>query len=232
VNEPQGGEPGKAELDDVDLAQAELRASRARVISAACAFRRRIERDLHDGAQQDLVALAVNLQLARQLGESDPEAAQELLTEMGGDVEKALDSLRRLAWEVYPSLLPYRGLGESLRAWAVEAPIRTRLEPIEGERYPSDIEEAVYFCCIETLRDLAEVAESATVRLSADRGAIRFEIDVDLRPKSFPQPDLYGARDCLGAVGGTLTVSSEDEQTLRVVGEIPSAAERYSASAR
>jgi signal transduction histidine kinase len=220
VNEVQGAEPENTALDEFVLDAEELRASRARVVSAAHAFRRRIEQELHDGAQQDLVALAVKLQLARQRAESDPAATQELLAEMGSDVEKALDDLRRLAWEIYPSLLRDRGLGESLRAAAAEAPIRARVEPTRVERYPSDVEEAVYFCCVETLRDLAEVAESVTVCLSTDSGAIRFEVVLALSPEPFPPPDLNGARDQLGAVGGTLTVSSEDDQILRVSGEI------------
>lgn len=214
--EAQDGEPENA----VPVAD-ELRASRARVISAAHAFRRQIEQELHDGAQQDLVAVSVNLQLARQLAASDPAAAQELLAEMGIDVEKALDDLRRLAWEIYPSLLRYRGLGESLRAAAAEASIRARVETTGVGRYPNEIEEAVYFCCVETLRSLAEVAESVIVHLSSGSGAVRFEMVVELGPGSRPPPNLQGARDCLGAVGGTLTVSAGDEQIFRASGEIP-----------
>src|SRR5438876_4805643 len=94
----------------------ELRASRARVVAAADAERRRIERDLHDGVQQHLVALAVNLQLARQLADSDPEALRSLLDDLTRDVHEALESVRALARQVYPPLLLDRGLAEALRS--------------------------------------------------------------------------------------------------------------------
>src|SRR5947207_4337724 len=133
----------------------ELRASRARVVEAADAERRRTERSLHDGVQQHLVALAVNLQLARQLAESDPEALKTLLDELTRDVHEALESVRALAREVYPPLLLDRGLAEALRSAASEAGAQVELET--AERFPPELEAAVYFCCVELLRPGASI---------------------------------------------------------------------------
>src|SRR6478736_1340083 len=115
-------------LEELRLQVEELRASRARVVGAADTLRRGIERDLHDGAQQRLVALAVNLQLARQFADSDPAALKTLLEEIGCDVQQALDDVRQLACRVYPSLLLDRGLVEALRAAASDAAVSTRVE--------------------------------------------------------------------------------------------------------
>src|SRR5438105_14795670 len=111
----------------------ELRASRARVVAAGDAERRRIERALHDGVQQHLVALVVNLQLARQLVESDPAAAATLLEELGRDAREALEGVRELACEIYPPLLLDRGLADALHAAAaqVEAPCRVEAEGLD-----------------------------------------------------------------------------------------------------
>src|SRR6266571_3288757 len=106
----------------------ELRASRARVVAAADAERRRVERDLHDGIQQHLVALAVNIQLVRQLADSDPEAMRAVLDEIASDVREALESVRALAQTVYPPLLLDRGLGDALRAAVLDAGVPARLE--------------------------------------------------------------------------------------------------------
>src|SRR5713101_462314 len=145
----------------------ELRASRARVVAAADAERRRIERDLHDGVQQHLVALAVNLQLARQLADSDPAAALTLLEEIGQAVREALDGVRALAQSIYPPLLLDRGLAEALRSAASGAGIHTRVEAAASDRYPSEVEATVYFCCLEALHNAAKHAGAgarATVR--------------------------------------------------------------------
>src|SRR5436309_1484166 len=111
-------ESPKSALDELRVEVEDLRASRSRVVAAADAGRRQIERDLHDGAQQHLVALSVNLQLARRLLENDPAAAVALLDEIGRDVRTALDDVRALAYRVYPPLLLDRGLVEALLAAA------------------------------------------------------------------------------------------------------------------
>jgi signal transduction histidine kinase len=166
----------------------------ARLRAAADAERRKIERDLHDGAQQDLVALAVNLQLARELADSDLAAAKSLLDELRGDVQETLDGLRSLAHRVYPSLLPLRGLVDALRT--VPAPI----EATDLERYPLEVEETVYFCCLELLR---HAGPSATGRVWQEAGSVCFEITGDVDDE-----DLQVVRDRVAARGGRVTTSA------------------------
>jgi signal transduction histidine kinase len=162
----------------------------ARLTAAADAERRRIERDLHDGAQQDLVALAVNLQLAQQLADSDLAAAKSLLDELRGDVQETLDGLRSLAHGVYPSLLPLRGLADALRTVPVET---------SGlARYPLEVEETVYFCCVELLRHAG-----ATGRAWQEAGTVCFAISGDADDES-----LSVVRDRVAALGGRVTTSA------------------------
>jgi signal transduction histidine kinase len=205
----------------------ELAASRARVVAAADAQRRRIERDLHDGAQQQLVALAVNLQVARQLADADPEAAKMLLEEIGRDVREALESVRVLAQEIYPPLLLDRGLAEALRGAASGAGIGTRVEAPD-DRYPPEVEATVYFCCLEALRNTATHAGAgvrATVRAWHEHGALRFEVVDDgtgFDPGMTPWgTGLCSMSDRLGARGGRLTLTSERGRGTRVSGTIP-----------
>jgi signal transduction histidine kinase len=215
-------------LDDLRRQVAELRASRARVVAAADAERRRIERDLHDGAQQELVALAVNLQLARQLAESDPAAVSTLLDEIAGDARRALEGVRDLAHGIYPSLLLDRGLAEALRAAAAAAGIPTRVEATDLDRFPPDVEATVYFCCLEALRNADQHAGAdarATVRAWHERDALRFEV-VDDGAGFDPGEKALGAGltrmyDRVGAQGGELTISSQTGRGARIAGTIP-----------
>lgn len=215
-------------LDELRLEVEELRASRSRVVTAADAERRRIERDLHDGAQQHLVALSVNLQLARQLLVSDPAAAATLLEEIGRDVREALEGVRELAYRVYPPLLLDRGLVEALRAVASAAAIPTRVEAAALDRYPPDFEATVYFCCVEALDNVTRHAGAgarATVRVWSDQGALVFEV-ADNGAGFEELTERRGAglddmSDRLGALGGVLTVSSEQGRGTRVSGRIP-----------
>jgi signal transduction histidine kinase len=213
-------------LDDLRLEVAELRASRARVLAAADAERRRIERDLHDGAQQDLVALVVNLQLARRLAESDPRAANALLEEIASDARQALEDVRDLAHGIYPSLLLDRGLAEALRAAASGSAIPTRVEAADLDRYPPDVEATVYFCCLEALRNAAGHAGAgarATVRAWAEHGALRFEVVDD--GAGFDPGEigagLTGMYDRMGAQGGELAIWSESGRGARISGTVP-----------
>jgi hypothetical protein len=166
----------------------------ARLLAAADAERRRIERDLHDGAQQDLVALAVNLQLVRQLADADLAAAQSLLDELQRDVQETLDALRSLAHGVYPSLLPVRGLVDALRT--VPVPIETT----DLERYPLEVEETVYFCCLQLLR---HAGANATGRVWQEAGSVCFAITGDV-----DDDDLSVVRDRVAAHGGRVTTSA------------------------
>lgn len=168
----------------------ELRASRARVLEAADAERRRTERGLHDGVQQHLVALAVSLQLARQLADSDPDALRALLDELSRDVHEALESVRALARQVYPPLLLDRGLADALRSAAAE--VGAQVEVTTTERFPPEVEAAVYFCCVELLRPGASIS----VRVEAD--ALVFETSGE---------PTAAVADRLGALGGALELS-------------------------
>lgn len=207
------------------LELAELRASRARVAAAADADRRRIERDLHDGAQQQLIALAVNLQLARALADSDPRALKTLLEEIRRDVHDALEDVRRLATRIYPPFLLERGLVETLQAAAADALIPTRVEAPAAERYSPEIEATVYFCCLETLQQAAEHAgagDGATIRVCQFEDALRFDVVVARAgADEWPtEEDLASIGDRLGAVGGSLVVSVDDDAGICVSGTI------------
>jgi signal transduction histidine kinase len=214
-------------LDELRREVEELRASRTRVIAAADRERRAIERGLHDGVQQHLVALAVNLQLARELAASDPPAAKNLLEEIGQDVRDALESVRVLAYSIYPPLLLDRGVAEALRGVAAGAAIATRIEAETADRYPPDIEAAVYFCCLEALEDAAERGgpkTRANVRVWSEHEQLLFEVVVDDSAAGDddrePGTALTNMNDRLGAVGGRLSVSAEPGRT-RVLGTIP-----------
>jgi len=211
-------DPGAELLLEVER----LQASRARLAAAADDERRRIERDLHDGVQQHLVALAVNVQLVRQLADTDPEAAAAVLEQIGADVREALESVRAMAHRIYPPLLLDRGLVEALRAAAARADIRTRVEAGPLERYPVELEASVYFCCIETLERLAACGDGvrANVRVWAEGNALQFEIDSDAT--DFLGGDgIVNVADRLGALGGQLLLESDRGRGIRVSGSIP-----------
>jgi signal transduction histidine kinase len=177
-----------------------LEQTRAGMVSAADAERRRIERDIHDGPQQQFVALAVNLQLARQLAESDPSAVPALLDELSGDLRAALDEVRELAGSVYPPLLRERGLAESLRS-ATSASVEATLT----ERYAPEIEATAYFCCVAALQEVDRPA----VRLWAEPGELHFEA-------SAGHADLTDAGDRVAALGGRLEIANG-----RAIGFLP-----------
>ena len=153
--------------------------------------RRRIEEALHDGVQQDLAATVVALELARELLDSDPAAAVSLLEELAGEVEGALERVRALAETVYPSILPARGLTDALRSLDIET--------ADLERYPLEIEEAVYFSC-SALRSRATRA-----RVWSDGAVLRLEL---LGVAAVKGDELSHARERLAAVGGQLDLSA------------------------
>ena len=213
-----------APLDAISRELEELRASRARVVAAADRERRRIERELHDGAQQHLVALAVNLQLARELADSDPDALKAHLEEISQDVRDALESVRALAHGIYPPLLLDLGLADALRGAAGSLAIPTRVEA-PPDRYAPDIEAAAYFCCLRVLEaiDAAQTEARATVRVWPEHESLHFEIVVDgvaEYDRIEAGATLAEVNDRLGAVDGRLNVLSEPGGT-RIAGTIP-----------
>jgi signal transduction histidine kinase len=187
--------------------------------------RRDIERRLHDGVQQDLVALAVNLQLAEEAASSDPDALKALLLQMRRDVREAIEGVRVLARDVYPSLLAAVGLAHALRGAASGLGMPVRIDAT-ADRYPTDIEATVYFCCLDALETISGVGPSgrATIRVWGEDETLRFEVTFEGIPAtndlSVPGPVRTGMDDRMGAVGGTLTVAEDSEGT-RVRGTIP-----------
>ena len=206
----------------------ELRASRTRLVMAADAERRRIERDLHDGAQQHLVGLAVHLRLARDLADSEPAKAMEMLDSLGDVVQDALEELRDLAHGIYPPLLQDRGLAEALAAAAGRATIRTRVDAEGIERYEPDVEATVYFCCLEALQNAAKYAGDsaiAAVRIREEAGGLLFEVSDDGAGFDAAQTragmGLTSMRDRVGALGGSLRVESASGAGTSITGLIP-----------
>jgi signal transduction histidine kinase len=206
----------------------ELRASRARVVAAADAERRRIERDLHDGAQQHLVALAVNLRLARELADSDPAQARAVLEGMAGEVRDAIDEFRELAHGIYPPLLVAHGLEHGLRTAVARAPVRARLEAAAIGRYAPEVESTLYFCCLEALQNAGKHAGAGarvSLRVWEEQETLRFEVaddgpGFDVAARS-PGAGLTNMRDRLGALGGRLTIASTPGGGTQVAGAVP-----------
>ncbi len=210
----------------------ELRASRARVVAAADAERRRIERDLHDGAQQRLTALSVKLLLAAQLAGPDPVLAG-LLAELGADVRDTARELRSLVHGIYPPLLRAGGLAAALSDAARLATLPVTVQAGPPGRYPADIEAAVYFCCLEAVQNACKHAgERATVRVRVREqpGALTFEVADDgagfdaaglAAAGRGPGAGLANIADRVGALGGRLRVDSAPGQGTVVAGTIP-----------
>jgi len=217
-----GGElldPAGAMTDNLEVhdQEAELRASRKRLVMAADADRRSIERDLHEGVQQHLVALAVNLQLAGGLVDADPAAAKALLEEMGGDVQQALDEAAQLAQRIYPTLLEGGGFAAALRAAAAAAGIPVTVDVLAGASYPPEIAWTVYLCWLEALEH-AGSGGRASVTVREDKGALTFEV-VGVAARS--DTGLDRLRDRVEALGGQLTIRSEPERGTRISGSLP-----------
>jgi signal transduction histidine kinase len=156
----------------------ELQESRRRIVAAQDERARKLERDLHDGAQQQLVALSVKLGLAEQLASRDPERARTVLAELKGDATDALDTLRDLARGIYPPLLADQGLATALEAQARKSAVDVHVEADGSSRYPQEVEAAVYFCVLEALQNVGKyaVATSARIGLAQRDGHLVFEV--------------------------------------------------------
>ena len=213
---------------DLRASIGELRASRTRIVAVADSERRRVERDLHDGAQHRLIALRVKLRLLEEANEADAETRARLVHELEADAEGALEDLRSLVRGIYPPLLVDRGLRDAL-AWATRsAPIETTLDLDGLRRYAPEVEAAVYFCCLEALQNAAKHAGAtahATIRVREVDGDLVFDVRDDgagFRPADAAQSGgLTNMRDRAGAAGGTLDVTSEPGAGTRVRGVVP-----------
>ena len=172
----------QASLEELRETNDELRASRARIVAAGDAERRKLERNLHDGAQQHLVALAVKLRLAKDAVDDDPPGAIELIDELRTDLQDAIQELRALAHGIFPPLLVSGGLTEAMPAAASRSALPTTVQTDGVGRYPAEVETAVYFCCLEALQNAGKHAgdgAKATVRLWQDDGELHFEVADD-----------------------------------------------------
>jgi CheY-like chemotaxis protein len=194
--------------------------SRKRLVLAAAADRSRFERELHDGPQQRLVALAVELQQARRLVDVDPAAAGALIDESAGEVAEAVDELRAVAHRIHPPLLEAGGLRAALRTTAAMVDVPTRVLVSEGATLPSELAGAVYFSCAEALEHLGE-PERIAITVRHEEGAVVFEIVAEGSDSSMAGADLTPMRDRLEALGGRLTIESEPGHTV-VTGSLPS----------
>jgi signal transduction histidine kinase len=215
-------------LEQLRHQAAELQASRGRLVAAADAERRRIERNLHDGAQQHLVALAVKVRLIEQFAVRDPERAKSLMSQLQEDVGSAIEELRSLAHGIYPPLLSSAGLAVAMSAACRRAPLPASLEADGVGRYAPEIEAAVYFCCLEAMQNAAKHAgpgATARVRIWEDADALLFEVCDDgagfVTNGLADGAGLTNMRDRLGAVGGTLRVESDGAHGTRIQGVVP-----------
>jgi signal transduction histidine kinase len=217
----------RRKLRELELQASELTASRQRIVVAQDAERRRLERNIHDGAQQHLVALAVKLRLARTVATRDPAKAKGILVELGGQVGEALDTLIDLARGIYPPLLEEQGLAPALAAQYLRGPLRVVMEGGGARRYPIQVEAAAYFCILEALQNAAKYASASGVRIS---------LGDDLRELTFVVADdgagfdpaergggtgLEGMADRVAALGGELVVDSALGRGTTVGGRIP-----------
>jgi signal transduction histidine kinase len=209
----------------------ELRESRRRIVAAVDEGRRRLERNIHDGAQQQLVALAVKLRLADAVVERDPAKARELLDQLRAETNDALESLRDLARGIYPPLLADEGLHAALEAQARKSPVPVRVTRDGIGRYGQDIEASVYFCVLEALQNVTKYA-SAThvdVDLREASGRLAFEVRDDgagFDPATARGSGLKGMADRIEAVGGTLEIVTAVGRGTTVTGSVPIGGER------
>jgi PAS domain S-box-containing protein len=208
-------------------ARGELEASRARLVSAGDEERRRLERNLHDGAQQRLVSLSLSLRLAQRKLATDPQAAQELLSAASLELGVALEELRELARGIHPAVLTERGLGPALQSLADRVPLPVELELPTDERLPRRVEAAAYFVVSEALANVAKYAHASavTVTVARENGFAVVEVADDGVGGADPQrgTGLRGLTDRIEALDGTLVVDSRPGEGTRIRAEVPEA---------
>jgi signal transduction histidine kinase len=205
----------------------ELRQSRRRIVAAVDDGRRKLERNIHDGAQQQLVALSVKMRLADQMVDRDPAKAHDLLSQLQAETTDTLENLRDLARGIYPPLLVDEGLAAALEAQARRSPVPVRVSPNGIGRYPQEVEATVYFCVLEALNNVAKYANASAVdiELRRENGTLTFDVrddGVGFDPASAPRgTGLQGMTDRVEAVGGSLDIRSAPGAGTSVVGRIP-----------
>jgi signal transduction histidine kinase len=205
----------------------DLRASRQRLVAAQDQERRRLERNLHDGAQQNLVALKVKLGLAENIAQKDPVRAKALISQLKGDADEALETLRDLARGIYPPLLADRGLVAALESQARKATLPVEVVSEGIERYPQDVEAAIYFCCLEALQNVQKYARAtaAVITITLRSGWLSFNIHDDgagFDPETVPRGSgLQNMADRLDALGGSVDLESAPGAGTKLRGRLP-----------
>ena len=220
-----------AELVAQALANADalekLAASRARIIEAGDAERRRLERNLHDGAQQRLVSLALHLRRVAATLETDPRAAREILDGANEELHRALEELRELARGIHPAILTDRGLGPAIEALATRAPVPVEIAELPDERLPEAAEAAAYYVVAEAITNVAKYADASAVTVSVTRSDGRAFVSVADDgvggADSSKGSGLSGLVDRIEALGGHLEVESPKNGGTRIRAEIPTA---------
>jgi signal transduction histidine kinase len=214
-------------LDRISTQTTELQASSARIIAAQDSTRRRLERNIHDGAQQHLVAIAVKLRLAATLAKRDPVRATRLLDELEVETHQALETLHALARGIYPPILRELGLESAIRAQSARFSLPVEVSSAGLTRYPSEVEGAVYFCCLEALQNIAKHAKATSVRihLANAGGDLTFSVEDDgvgFDPSRVRNGSgLQNIADRLAALGGLLTVVPRPGGGTSVQGRVP-----------
>ena len=214
-------------------ASRELRATSRRIVLSVEDERRRLERDLHDGAQQRLVALRIQLGSAAELVAHEPQAGSRLLSELAGEAQGALDELRDLVHGIYPPVLVEGGLKAALRALAKHAQTRTRLDLPGIHRHEPEVEATAYFTCMEAVQNAVKHAgaeATVTIQLRERRGGLYFEVrdtgcGFDTRTER-ANGGIVNMRDRVGAAGGTIEVLSRPGHGTTVMGSVPVRRER------
>jgi signal transduction histidine kinase len=203
----------------------ELRASRSRIVQAGDEQRRRIERDLHDGAQQRLMALGINLRLVRDRIERDPQEAAELVDASLQELGEATGELRELARGIHPAVLTDRGLEAALKGLAGRSPVPVEVVETPDDRLPSSVESAVYFVVAEALTNVARYAQAqtATVSVARHNGEVEVEVSDDGVGGADPEQGsgLRGLADRVAALDGRLELASADGGGTTVRASIP-----------
>ncbi len=213
-------------LRNVRLVQ-DLRSSRRRIVSAQDERAKRLERDIHDGAQQQLVALAVKIRLADSIIDRDAAAAHGLLAQLQSEANDALENLRDLARGIYPPLLADKGLPAALEGQARKSPVPVMFDANGVGRYTPEIEAAVYFCSLEALNNVAKYASASRVevRLAHGDGHLTFEVRDDGAgfdtATAARGTGLQGMADRVEAIGGSLSVVSAPGAGTTVSGRVP-----------
>jgi PAS domain S-box-containing protein len=200
------------DITERQRAEQELRASRARLVTASDSARQRVTRDLHDGAQQRLVSTLINLQLAEQKWDCAPERARELVGMALRDAKRGIEDLREIAAGMHPAVLTQRGLGAAIEALSAQLPVPVQRK-IPDQRLPAGIEASVYFFCSEALTNVVKHAHAACASVQVELQDYRCAVEVrddgigGAEPRS-AAGGLHGLRDRIGALGGTMVISS------------------------